>query len=223
MSIDLDQAAMTARVHKSTIFRAIKRGELPARKMQEDGKKPQYFLETGDLDTWICARTGRLTAQISRAPQNAQSATSDVHDAQSAQNSEQPLPAEPLPLDLRLALEVATKTLDQNVELLEQKQAIEALLASERGRADDAMERAARAERHALELQHALAGYQRALSEQAESLAEERARAQAAELALQAPPSCVEPATATAPRVSGRPQGGWTSRMRRWLLGERAG
>ena len=170
MSMDLDRAAQVAGVHKSTIFRAIKRGELSACKMQEDGKKPQYFLESADLDGWLCARTGRLTAQVARdraqiAPgvqlaQDAQSALHDAHFEQKAQNAPPLSAAEP---DLRLALEVAAKTLDQNLELIEQKQAMEAELALERARAVEAFERAARAERQALELQHTLSSYQRAL------------------------------------------------------------
>lgn len=225
--MDLDRAAQAAGVHKSTIFRAIKRGELSACKMQEDGKKPQYFLESVDLDAWLCARTGRLTAQVARdraqsAPgvqlaQDAQRAPHDAHFEQKAQSSPQATLPEP---DLRLALEVAAKTLDQNLELIEQKQAMEAELALERARAVEAFERAARAERLTLELQHTLSGYQRALSEQADSLAEERARAHAAELALSGQPAATSeevPEVLVAP--TSPPQAGWTTRLRRWLLG----
>lgn len=209
MNIDLDQAAQAAGVHKSTVFRAIKRGELSASKLAEDGKKPQYFLEAADLDAWVLARTSRLGAQIAREvppAKNAQDAPGSVQHAQDAPATSPP------PLDLRLALEVAAKTLDQNQELLEQKQSMEAELAQ-------AWERAARAERQALELQHTLTSYQRALAEQAESLAEQRARAQAAEQALeQAPEVSTMPAeTESAQETSSPP--GWGQRLRKWLLG----
>lgn len=111
------------------------------------------------------------------------------------------------------ALEVAGKALDRARALEERLQ--------------ESQERAARAERHAEELRYALTQHQRALTEAAESLAEERARAlmaeqamaQAAEvITLPAPETTSSRLAASTPR-----SGGWGSRLRRWLWGERAG
>ncbi len=132
-------------------------------------------------------------------------------------------------------MQVAAKTLDQNRELLELKQAIETQLEVERERVAQERERAARAERQAEELRYVLTQHQRALTEAAESLAEERARALTAELAAAGQPPLalddrdmiVVPASAfdSAPSRLGTPASrpGWGSRLRRWLLGERTG
>ena len=52
-SLSLNDAAQLANVHRTTIFRAIRKGELDARKLQQDGHKPQYFLDPKQFDEWL--------------------------------------------------------------------------------------------------------------------------------------------------------------------------
>ena len=91
-----------------------------------------------------------------------------------------------------------------------------------------------REERRSLLLAHELRSYQRALGEQADSLAEERAKRLALELAaaekaehrpdLQAPmPTLIESATIDKmPTPAGNAtRSGWGRRIKRWFLGER--
>lgn len=122
-------------------------------------------------------------------------------------------PGAAVPLEtLEKALELAHRHMDRAQEL-------EADLALERERAAEAQERAARAERQALELRYVLTQHQRALAEAAESLAEERARAQAAELATAAPQPPGEGVSSRSETPLARP--GWGTRFRRWLLREK--
>lgn len=78
------------------------------------------------------------------------------------------------------------------------------------------------AERAKLSLEVQLGQYQRVLAEQAESLAEERARRLAAESKIQEPPVAPVPEVELKVATPVRAQG-WGQRLRGWLLGTKTG
>jgi len=97
-------------------------------------------------------------------------------------------------------------------------------IAEERERADQAYRLTLSAERAKMSLEVQLNQYQRVLSEQAESLAEERALRLAAESQLSASPA----ATLDLPNVTPKldtpvSQRGWGQRLKSWLLGSKTG
>ena len=86
---------------------------------------------------------------------------------------------------------------------------------------------AIKSERARMALEAQLGQYQRALSESADSLAEERARRQAAELSAAV---VVSPESSPAPaanleglKTGSAPKRGFRARLGRWLLGEQTG
>jgi len=95
-------------------------------------------------------------------------------------------------------------------------------IAEERERADQAHRNVLTAERAKMSLEVQLNQYQRVLSEQAESLAEERALRLAAEIQLASPPSLDLPNVA--PRLDNQTsQRGWGQRLKGWLWGSKTG
>ena len=92
-------------------------------------------------------------------------------------------------------------------------------IAEERIRADECQRLALTAERAKMSLEVQLGQYQRVLSEQAESLAEERALRMAAE-AKSGPATLPEMASKVDTPMRHR---GWGQRLKGWLLGSQTG
>lgn len=145
--IDLNSAAQLAGVHRTTIFRAIRKGELHASKLQQDGHKPQYFLEKRDFEKWAAQRN--LSAQVASCSENVQAAPVLQHE-QLAPN---------VLHDFNQNLAEALRQADQA-----------------RVQCQQAWEESRRLERQVTMLQFELTKYQHALSESAESLQEARAK-----------------------------------------------
>jgi hypothetical protein len=131
------------------------------------------------------------------------------------------------------ALTLVGKTLDRHREL-------EVALNQERARCDEVIREGQRAERRAYQLAVELQSYQRALGEQAESLAEERSRRLALELEkaainvdqVEKPSAPQENIPTMSPSTSATMERlpapattmgkRWGRRLRRWFLGEKA-
>lgn len=143
---------------------------------------------------------------------------------------------------LTTALEVAQRALRQAEAGRQDLERVQRELRMERELREEGMELLHREERRSLMLAHELRTYQRALGEQAESLAEERARRLALELAAaekidltktlddhQAPMTSLIASSENAtidkmPTLVGNAkQLGWGRRIKRWFLGERTG
>jgi len=94
-----------------------------------------------------------------------------------------------------------------------------------REQADAARHQALAAERARMALELQLGQYQRALSEQADSLAEERAGRLAAEASAMVVPAVVVPDQALSDLKTDTPtpKRGWGQRLGRWLLGQKTG
>ncbi len=148
-----------------------------------------------------------VQAEAGEAPEAARSVVGEVAEAPQREVGETGL----LALHAR-ALEVASKALDRAREL-------EAHLASEQ-------ELRLRAERQTIQMAAELSQYRRALTETADSLAEERARVRTLELAGgdRTPPQAPSPQDVIESlplRDASRP--GWGRRLRKWLLGDKTG
>jgi hypothetical protein len=210
--LDLTAAAQIAGVHRTTLFRAIHRGELIARKLQVTGGKAQYLLGSLELDCWLKKRVpiAQFAGAVAQVAEIAPSAPS----VQYATGTEQ----------------VAQLALLQDFNL----NLREALRQADIARTQEQLARneASRLERQVIALQYELAKYQLSLAETAESLQEARAlrvaaeeRAQVAE-ALPATPEVDQAVELTViermPSMDTRRQG-WGSRLRRWMLGQKTG
>ncbi len=148
--LSLEDAARRTGVHRTTLSRAVKRGELRARTVHVHGKA-RLLLDPAELAAWVRERAQEVPNVHVDAPEppdpevlDDSSVHGSVHEG-----------AQATPEILRL------------LELLE-----------------SAHERARCASVQAVRLQHELHGYQRALTEHAESLAEREARAKIAEARL---------------------------------------
>jgi hypothetical protein len=100
----------------------------------------------------------------------------------------------------------------------------------ERELREEGVEQLQREERRSSLLAHELRSYQRALTEQSESLAEERAKRMALELAaaeteplLPAAPKPIESMDRLPTLATSKRERGWGRRFKCWLLGEKTG
>jgi DNA repair exonuclease SbcCD ATPase subunit len=145
--IDLRTAAEVAKVHRTTIFRALQQGKVQGERIQVGGQKAVFYLHRASFENWLVERA-QIDAQLHSV--HAQGcAHRSVHDCADAQ--------EPV----HIGLIELMKTLQQQFE-------------EERSRVERERLRAEMAERSRLELELRLRQYQTALSEQAETLMEER-------------------------------------------------
>lgn len=169
--IDLNSAAQLASVHRTTIFRAIRKGELHARKLQQDGNKAQYYLDTTAFKAWLNGRS--QVAQVA--------STDEVVQCQAPLHFEQLAPQ-------------AMHDFNQNLsEAL--RQADQA-----RHQCQQAWEESRRLERQVMALQYELNKYQHALGESAESLQEARAREKELQAKLQSHPVSTPPEITVEPK-----------------------
>ena len=145
--IDLNSAAQLAGVHRTTIFRAIRKGELHARKLQQDGNKAQYYLDSAAFKAWLDERS--QVAQVASCDNIAKS-QAPLHFEQFAPQTMH---------DFNQNLAEALRQADQA-----------------RHQSQQAWEESRRLERQVMALQYELNKYQHALGESAESLQEARAR-----------------------------------------------
>jgi hypothetical protein len=146
--IDLRSAAEVAKVHRTTIFRAMQQGKVQGERIQVGGQKSVFYLYRASFENWLCERA-QADAQLHSV--HAQDvAHSSVRNSAPAQETVQPA-----------LIELLNKLQDQ--------------FQSERERCDKEKQRAEQAERYQIELEVRLRQYKMALSEQAETLAEERA------------------------------------------------
>ena len=204
--LSLKDAAAVAGVNRMTIWRAAVKGDIEHLAQEQSGKKKAIFVRRESLLAWIESRPVQpgleVTEQVAHVEHGA------TNGVAQGEQIEQP------PVTSELALQVINKALDR-AEQAEQ-------------RFENALARAELAERQAEALKLELRSYQRVLSEQAESLAEERAcrltleqqqqlqleKRVSSETVLERLP---EPATST------KHEGGWGKRLRRWFTGERTG
>jgi hypothetical protein len=217
-----------------TILRACHRGELvnanPA--LDLPGQAKAIILRAEDLRSWVNtrtrdgvnigqARTGRLE-QLQRHPEQP---TGGVEQPQNVS----------VPVEVHL---LTLESLSEAVTLLG-----EAHKKAERDAQNMMLEREEkeRANRRADHLTNELQSYQRVLGEQAESLAEERAKRIALELAavkadraehiIEHQAHATEHTTSEKATINRLPspatgikrEGGWRRRLKRWFLGERTG
>jgi excisionase family DNA binding protein len=188
--LTFQEAAELAGINVKTIHRHVARGKLQA----VDTPLGRRLKRT-DLDPYLQTRRdseGHKEATHSDSP--GQKATQSDNAPQSPPMSGH------VPIEaMRAALEFAERR-----------------IAEERTRAEDAYQLALTAERTKMSLEVQLSQYQRVLSEQAESLAEERALRIAAEARSSMPdlPPKLDMPT---------PQRGWGQRLKGWLLGSKTG
>lgn len=148
--LSLEEAARRTGVHRTTLSRAIKRGELRARTVQMHGKT-RLILDPTELSAWVRDRAQDAPGVHGDAPGTSDPEVLDESYVQGSVHDR----AQAAPEIIKL------------LELLE-----------------CAHERARCASVQAVRLQHELHGYQRALTEHSESLAEREARAKSAEARL---------------------------------------
>lgn len=148
--VSLEEAARRTGLHRTTLSRAIKRGELRARTVQSHGKS-RLLLDPTELSAWVRVRAQDALNRHADARETPDLEVLDESEVQGNVHGSAPATSEVLRL----------------LELLE-----------------CAHERARCASVQAVRLQHELHGYQRALTEHAESLAEREARAKSAEARL---------------------------------------
>jgi hypothetical protein len=232
--LTLKEAAAETGLSRMTILRACHRGELvnanPA--LDLPGQAKAVILRTEDLRSWVNTRT-RDGVNIGQAR------TGRLEQLQG--HPEQPTGGVEQPQNVSVPVEVHLLTLESLSEAMTLLG--EAHRKAERDAQSLTLEREEkeRANRRADHLANELQSYQRVLGEQAESLAEERARRMALELAAVtvdqaehiiehvAPPA--EPITSEnatinqlpSPATSTKREGGWGRRLKRWFLGERTG
>lgn len=154
--IDLNSAAQLAGVHRTTIFRAIRKGELHARKVQQDGNKAQYYLDKTAFKAWLNGRS--QVAQVA--------SSEEILQRQAPLHFEQLVPQ--AMHDFNQNLSEALRQADQARQQCQQ-----------------AWEESRRLERQVMALQYELNKYQQALGENAESLQEARAREKELQAKLQ--------------------------------------
>ena len=186
--IDINIAAQLANVHRTTIFRAIRKGELTGCKLQQDGHKPQYMLDSEEFEAWMHKRGN--VAQV--APE--QEILQRSEPVQQEQVASLSLLHE-FNKNLGEALRQADQARAQSLQILEENR---------------------RLERQVLTLQYEFRKYQLALTESSEALNEARARETQARLLLEerqssAPPSPEPPLEAL---KEGRSDTSFTSKRR---------
>lgn len=198
--LTFQEAAELAGINVKTIHRHVARGKLQAIDTPL-GRR----LKRTDLDPYLQTRRdseGHKEATFSDS--SGQRATQSDNAPQSPPMSGQVPPMSGhVPIEaMRAALEFAERR-----------------IAEERTRAEDAYRLALTAERTKMSLEVQLSQYQRVLSEQAESLAEERALRIAAEAKSSMPDLPDVPPKIDMPT----PQRGWGQRLKGWFLGSKTG
>ncbi len=163
--IDLKSAAISAGVHRTTIFRAMQQGKVQGHRVQFGSQKSQFFLEKDSFEKWLGERSDY-----------AHTSPSEVH-AQPFAHDPMYKEANAQPRAHSAHRDAQTVVQDQSVHttLQQLSQALsEALRQSEDARLDckQAWEESRRLERQLLAAQFEISKYQNALTERAESFSE---------------------------------------------------
>ncbi len=213
--LSLRAASQASGVSKDTVWRAVRSGHLPAQS-KKTGKGFHYSISRHALEEWCRIRTSDETH--SDVASNASDVSSDTRsdsksDASDSRRTE-PETADPIE-SASVPLAAHLRTLDLSARLFEQLMATQAQL--DRERDDKEKER-----RQADLLRTEIGAYKRALTESAESLAEQRALL-LQEQALRQVTNEMEPSFQTDPAqyqskldlpVSNK---SWGSRLKRWF------